>query len=802
MNVSSFVFEQVLKQLKIPSQAIHQLQIAGQLSDVGGSGFPGELFQLSAPMITRGLLNYALLQMKRDWVYPHWVHRQLDPKSESFIARSQNPLLLNITHRNWTLLGSPTGKYEAIIDPRGLATPLPREWSIDIWLKTEKDLFLPSFHAPSSQNYDTQAPRVITQFKVDDFILDIEAFVDSTNHGRDVLFQRVTVINNGTLPGRLAVCVAVRPFNPEGVSPIHRIEYHPSRQIVVDQYLGVVFAEEPRVVFCSNSEQGDVVNLLREQNLERWNEEDGTIREKQAISCAVGLAHAVTVFPLKLASGERRSIHYSTALGTKEELRLLPSKSTWRVSFESRLERQQIHWAKERSLGAQISLADKSLQKIFDANVLALLQLHDGEFISPGPYLYHYFWFRDAAPMLYALDRLGFHKRVRQVIDGFPKRQMSDGFFRGPDGEWDSNGEALWVVEQHAKLTHSYSWMKHSFPSFQRATEWILKKKRTSKDTATTHRGLLPPSLSAEHFGTVDQYYWDSFWGLAGIRSAARLAHMVHQEELAARWEREAETFAGDIHRSLEKIAACLGNELIPASPSRSFDESAIGFVCGIYPLALEDVYPTAFKTTLDEFTNRYVDEKGFYHPIIHSGYNAYLTLQLAHAYLLQNDPTRAWHIANTIFRQCISPYSLPEAIHPKTGGGAMGDGHHGWAAAEIVSFLLDCLVREQGSVLYIFKGILPGMLPWGTDSSIQRVATSFGAIGCSLKYETAKKALCTIMIEPISEKKPEEIEITFPFVLKRVLSVASKMEIDVKREEEKTTIKFSSGNAVLLLEQ
>jgi hypothetical protein len=802
MNVSSFVFEQALKQLKIPSQAIHQLQIAGQLSDVGGSGFPAELFQLSAPMITRGLLNYALLQMKRDWVYPHWVHRQLDPQSESFVARSQNPLLLNITHRNWALLGSPTGKYEAIIDPRGLATPLPREWSIDVWLKTEKDLFLPSFHIPTSQNYDTQAPRVLTRFEVNSFILDIEAFVDSTNYGRDVLFQRITVMNNGTLSGNLAVCVAVRPFNPEGVSPIHRIEYRPSRQIVVDQCLGVVFAEEPRAVFFSNSEQGDVVNLLRQQNLQEWNEEDRTIPEKQAISCAIGLAHAVAVFPLKLASGERRSVHYSTALGTKEELRLLRTKATWRVSFENRLERQQAHWNKERSLGAQISLADESLQKIFDANVLTLLQLHDGSFISPGPFLYHHFWFRDAAPMLHALDRLGFHKRVRQVIDAFPKRQTSDGFFRGPDGEWDSNGEVLWVVEQHAKLAHSSSWLKHSFPSFQRAAEWILKKKRTSKDTATIHRGLLPPSLSAEHFGTVDQYYWDSFWGLAGIRSAVKLAHMLHQEELAAGWEREAETFTGDIHRSLEKVAARLGKEYIPASPSHPFDESAIGFVCGIYPLALEDVYPAAFKTTLDELTNRYVDEKGFYHPIIHSGYNAYLTLQLAHAYLLRNESARAWHIANTIFRQCVSPYSLPEAIHPKTGGGAIGDGHHGWAAAEIVLFLLDCLVREHGNSLFIFKDVQPGMLQWGTKSSVQGVATSFGTVGCSLNYETAKKGLCTFTIDPVLEMKPAMVEITLPFVLKRVLPVSSQVEINVKHEEEKTVVTFSSGNAVLLLEQ
>jgi hypothetical protein len=802
MNVSSFVFEQVLKQLKIPSQAIHQLQIAGQLSDVDGNGFPTELFQLSAPMITRGLLNYALLQMKRDWVYPHWVHRQLDPKNESFIARSQNPLLLNTTHRNWTLLGSLTGKHEAIIDPRGLATPLPREWSLDVWLKTENELFLPSFHFPSSQEFDTHAPRVITRFVIEDFILDMEAFVDSTNRGRDVLFQRINVINCGKLSGNLAVCVAVRPFNPEGVSPIHRIEYRPSKQIIIDQCLGVVFAEEPRAVFCSNSEKGDVVNLLRQQNFQRLYEENGNILEKKSISCAIGLAHAVAVFPLKLLPGERHSIHYSTALGPKEELRLLRPRAAWRVSFENRLERQQTHWVKERSLGAQIILTDESMQKVFDANVLTLLQLHDGKSISPGPYLYHHFWFRDAAPMLYALDRLGFHKRVRQVIDAFPERQRSDGFFRGPDGEWDSNGEALWIVDQHVKLTHSYSWLKHYFPSIQRAAEWILQKKRTSKDTPITHRGLLPPSLSAEHFGTVDQYYWDSFWGLAGIRSAFKLAHVLHKEELADRWEHEAETFAGDIYRSLEKVALRLGREVIPASPSRSFDESAIGFVCGIYPLALDDVYQSAFQMTLDEFTDRYVDEKGFYHPIIHSGYNPYLTLQLAHAYLLRNNPQRAWHIANTIFRQCVSPYSLPEAIHPKTGGGVMGDGHHGWAAAEIVLFLLDCLVRENKDTLMLFHGVSPGMLKWGTNTSIHGIATSFGKFHCSLQYETERKALCSLTLEQSSDKKPYVVDIHLPFTLKRVLAVTLGVELQVVTEETETHIKCSSGNAVLLLEQ
>ena len=802
MNVSSFVLEQSLKQLGVSADAIQQLQIAGQLSDVNGNGFPAELFQLSAPMVTRGLLNYAILQMKRDWLYPQWVHKQLDPRSDSYVSRSQNPLLLNITHRNWTMLGSPNGEYEAIVDPCGLMTPLPREWSVDVWLVTERGIFLPSLSTPISQEYDTKAPRITTRFDAHGISFDIEAFVDTTNQGRDVLFQAIHVVNKTDQISDASMCIAIRPFSPEGVAPIQHIEFKYGRQLYIDKCLGLVFAEEPQKVYCSNAQRGDTVNIFRRQ-LERGNWKTGIELDiKHSASCQYGLTNAAIVYPMSLLPNAKQSIHFSVALGTKQELSRLQSKSTWRVSFEKRREGCQARWGKERSTGAAIVLADERLQKLFDANVLALLQLHDGAFISPGPYLYHHFWFRDAAPMVHALDKLGFHRRARQVIDGFPERQTSDGFFRGPDGEWDSNGEVLWLIEQHAALSHSISWLKHLFPHIRRGAELIIQKRKQSNETATTHQGLLSPSLSAEHFGTVDQYYWDSFWGLRGIRSAAYLARVLHYKEIAERWDREAEMFSKDIRRSLEIVANRLGRNLIPASPSRAFDESAIGFVSGIYPLGITDIFTSAFSTTLNEFTDRFVDDRGFFHPIIHSGYNPYLTLQIAHAFLLNNQPQRAWHIAETIFHQCPSPYSLPEAIHPKTGGGSMGDGHHGWAAAEIVLFLLDCLVREKDETLALFQDIQEEMLQWGTNSAVHGVATSFGKVGCTITYETLQKALCAFTLEPVSTRIPKQVEITFPFLLKRVLPVSSKLDIEVEQCEGKTVVRFHSSNAMLLLEQ
>lgn len=802
MNISSFVLEQALKRLQISPQALHQLQIAGKLSDVDGKGFPPELFQLSAPMVTRGLLNFAVLQMKPDWVYPFWVNQQLHPESDSFVARSQNPLLLNITHRNWTMLGSPHGKYEAIVDPCGLVTPLPREWSVDVWLVSHRGLFLPSRTKPTKQIYDTFAPRITTYFDLEDFSLEIDAFVGATSKGTDVCFQ-ASHIKNKTKNSQAAVLyIAVRPFNPEGVSPIHQVELKDRRTLYVDKCLGIIFAEPPQRFYCSNASDGDTVNILRKQMESNTWIVPSFPDKKTGSNCQQGLANALAGYPVFLEPEEVKSIYMSIALGRKQDLLKIKPKSTWHISFDKRKDKHRELWANERSIGARILLSDEHLQKIFDANVLALLQLHDDSFISPGPFLYHHFWFRDAAPMLHALTRLSFHKRVRQVIDMFPKKQTSDGFFRGPDGEWDSNGAALWLIEQYVNLTHAYSWLNQVFPAFQRAANWILQKRRMSKETQTTHIGLLPPSLSAEHFGTVDQYYWDSFWGLAGIRSAIRLARALKKETIASQWEREERAFTNDIRRSLAVVYRRLGKELIPASPSRTFDESAIGFVAGIYPLSIQDVNPIAFRNTLDTFTKCFVHEKGYYHPIVHSGYNAYLTLQLAHAYLKEHDPFRAWAIADTIFHRCGSPYSLPEAIHPKTGGGAMGDGHHGWAAAESVLFLLDCLIQEQGETLYIFKNIQTSMLSWGVESYLQNISTTYGAIDCSLKYETATKALCAFSLKLLSEKRPKTIEITFPFKLHRVLPVSPHLEIGVQYNSRDTIVKLDSSNAVLLLEQ
>jgi hypothetical protein len=250
----------------------------------------------------------------------------------------------------------------------------------------------------------------------------------------------------------------------------------------------------------------------------------------------------------------------------------------------------------------------------------------------------------------------------------------------------------------------------------------------------------MPRSLSAEHLGTVDQYYWDSFWSMAGLRALSRIAWELQRESDAKTFEAETFEFQRDLLASLQLVEQRLGAPLIPSAPFRPFDESAIGSVSSIYPLNLFDASVLSPETTLKAIAVKFIDGRGFFHPIIHSGYNVYLTLQVAHALLDKGEIDQAWRIATSAFRQATTTQTFPEAIHPKTGGGAMGDGHHGWAAAEVVLFIRDCFLREREDVLELFAGASPHLMKRGCDIKITDARTAFGKLSVSMEFLSANR--------------------------------------------------------------
>src|SRR5207253_101049 len=132
------------------------------------------------------------------------------------------------------------------------------------------------------------------------------------------------------------------------------------------------------------------------------------------------------------------------------------------------------------------------------------------------------------------------------------------------------------------------------------------------------------------------------------------------------------------------------------------------------------------------EAVRRFCIGDAFFQSISHTGLGTYLTLQLG-AVELEAGDRRALDRLWWMLSAATPTYTWPEAIHPQLGGGCMGDGHHGWAAADFLSLVRNLLVREVSGGL-----ALVSLLPeeWrGQSLSVHDAPTHQGRLSFAVRW-------------------------------------------------------------------
>lgn len=651
---------------------------------------PIELLRAGAVLHARGLINSRVIQHNLDWVWPHWVVRQFDPNDDAFVPRAFSLTHINLTHRNWTAVGLPDVPDLPVVDPRGLVTPFLDEWSLDGWLVTEDGRFL----LPSRSKNGTQTEE--TEEGV--------AIVTATEEAGLRLHSRTEMVMDEGRPTCRTVyeaeadatawlVVSARPYNPEGISFIHDVALAADRRgWTVNKNRQVRFDEAAARHHVSTYHDGDVFLHLRERSDQR----DGV--------CDVGMATAAAMFPV--AAGAAHRVTVDVPLQSDAQ----PAPGGWPGALEG---------------CAELSIPEPRWQEIYDIALRSLI-LHSPEDVYPGPYTYKRFWFRDAAFLINGLIAAGMTERARRAIDRFPKRQTAFGYFHSQDGEWDSNGEALWTMQRYCEIADA-----DPDPAWRRPIEqgarWIVRK-RVSDNVDAPHAGLLPAGFSAEHLGPNDYYYWDDFWGIAGLRAAAALMRRIGNDQAAAEFDLEADGFSAAVERSLSANESRLRRPAIPASPYRRLDAGAVGSLACGYPLQITAADDPRLLDTVAFLRDACFVGDGFFQDMIHSGINAYLTIHAAQVLLRAGDPDWADLVA-CVARLASPTGQWPEAIHPRTLGGCMGDGQHVWAAAEWILMMRSCFVREEDDRLILASGILPAWQKPGPTMRFGPTPTRFGSI-------------------------------------------------------------------------
>ncbi|MEE4365448.1 MAG: hypothetical protein V2J08_16070, partial [Desulfotignum sp.] len=614
---------------------------------------PIELLRAGLIFHARGLVNTRAIQYNLDWVWPFWVVKQFTPKDASFIPRGFTFSHINVTHRNWTAVGHPDLAAYPVIDPRGLVTPLFDAWSIDVWLMTQdKKLLLPSRQLRVVQTLDLSDELAVTTATAKDTLsLVCTASVSMDTPSGPVLQMTA----KGSMQNDTGwLIVSIRPYNPEGICFIDHVRYIDGR-FVINHTHEVHFDRVPEKVLFSTYDHGDVsLELDRPQT------------ENHA-ACPIGMATAAAFFPVAANASTQIDIqvplHQDTAF---------VSPVTGRPSTPS----SQIV-----SQTAALVVPDAGFQFLYDAAVRTLLLLSADE-VVPGPYTYRRFWFRDACLMMNALLGLGLSQRCERLIQGFSSRQKLSGYFQSQEGEWDSNGQVLWIAHRFSQCTDRV-FSASVFASLMKGARWIVHKRRNKKD-GKPHDGLLPAGFSAEHLGPNDYYYWDDFWGVAGLRAAAKLAEKQGNTADKDMFAAQATDFEKRIFTSLSQAPGYKKHQAIPASPYRRMDAGAVGSLVADYPLQITPPNDARIMNTMSYLMAHCSFGNAFFQDMIHSGINIYLTLAMAQTFLRSRD-IRYKALIHTVADLASPTGQWPEAINPLTGGGCMGDGQHGWAAAEWV---------------------------------------------------------------------------------------------------------------------
>jgi hypothetical protein len=666
---------------------------------------PLELLRAGMLFHARGLVNTKAIQNNLDWVWPYWVERQFNPADESFIPRAFSFSHINLTHRNWTAVGLPDVAYYPIVDPRGLVTPLFDGWSLDFWLVPETGpLLLPSkvldpdfsqtlaledeLHVRSKASWDNGAS------------LSTDVQLCLQNHEPHCC---VLARPNGLAAGHIAV--ALRPYNPEGISFVEKISVTADGcGWRINNRNTVVFDRQPNRMVLARYKDGDASQRLHHPP------ETG-----KSVTDSIGMATAVALFDVRELGSHplevRAAIYNELEPKKRPEVGGHPS---WRVAMEP---------------FARMAITDARAQKLYDFAV-ANLVLHSPDEVYPGPYTYKRFWFRDAAFILNVLLTLGGIDRTRRVLKHFAPRQRHDGYFLSQEGEWDSNGEAIWMYHRFVELTGESlpdAWLN----SIAKGARWIMRK-RLPADTGKPEAGLLPAGFSAEHLGPNDFYYWDDFWGVAGLRCAADLLR-ERDPNFARECDQVGAEFLQTIEQSFPHGPERRYPGAIPASPKRRMDSGAVGSLVADYPLQLFAPGDERILKTADYLRDHSSHGDGFFQNMIHSGINAYLTLHLAQIRLRAGNHDVAWRLMDHVASLASPTGQWPEAIHPRTSGGCMGDGQHMWAACEWAMMLRNCFVREEHGCLIIGSGVRPDW--WSTnDATLGPTLTPFGPVTIRIK--------------------------------------------------------------------
>jgi hypothetical protein len=423
------------------------------------------------------------------------------------------------------------------------------------------------------------------------------------------------------------------------------------------------------------------------------------------------------------------------------------------------LDRTVTYWRDLMAKAALIEVpCEKATQALRAAHVCQLLASDHGV-LHAGEGFYDEFYIRDAAYQVLELEEAGLLDAARKAVAAYLKAQRADGRFETQAGQFDANGQALWVIWQFYKITGDRAWLKQAYPQMRRAVEWTMRARREAR-TDSPFAGLLPNAVADGEF------LWDGkhhivgydFWNLRGLLCVADAAHVLGEQADAQSFQREA----ADYRRAIDTAWQRTGLAWFP--PSWEKAGTHWGNTEVLWPTELFAVDDARVGALLAEVRERHgggfcegtIRWTGSSEPVIHPYLSAYTTMNS----LVRGEHEKFveefyWYLLHS-----TATHAFPEGIFYGRRFAWSDTIPHATGAANFAFLLRHALVHERGDELHLLLGAPDWWLENGREIRIENAPTHFGTMSLRLRGTPTG---VEIKLDPPRRQPPASIVLHLP---------------------------------------
>ncbi len=660
-------------------------------------------FKFNQLLVKKGIANSAIISehIYRSW--PFWVSKQLQPDKTPHITDTNFLGLINTKYRNWTYLSSANSDNAITIDPTGLIYVKGKPYSVDFWISNSNSLFIPSHKDDITQHYLPESNSVLTSFSLSQLDIESHVIFSKLPSNLDFAFCNYKIINNTKKNIKFSFYIAIRPFDFEGVTNIHSIQYLQNGIFMVDDQLGIILDQKPDNIICLAHHEGDVS--------EHFNKLEMIFNA----TCPLKKVSAFAEYRLVITPNDMASLSFKIPCMTRKfsklKLPFLAQKSpidlvesTYKSSsFDQSLKELSFYNSDLRNHDISFSFPDNTITNYIQSQFSFLTSSIQTNGFKHGYYqeinhsLFDHLLFMKSLyvsgykPSLFShLFSLKYLQTLLSQLDT-QKLSFCDCSFWFENVLFLHQANLISITQDMYKLL------------FKIITLGLKKFKPYCSADFNTLPNRYSSNMNEKHFFLADIIglfgSLDSFKVLSSTLPYPNLdtydnVPLTHYSTLLGN---SIDLFCTTIS---SKVAL---NDIVPVSLTNYISLDLIK------TLSLYSTYfathKTRIKNSLTNIKKHLIYDNLIFSMINPSGFPLSHNLDYLKL-LLQIDPNSAFPLINKLLSYSTSTFTFPDTIHPVTKGGSEGDGHNIKHGILLTQYIFDSIIFKYDKTLHLFPAI------------------------------------------------------------------------------------------------